>query len=144
MLIRSISLHFLPIVTDQQPPSSRRKIFLLYGAPTILYALGILGLSSIPDLSGPELPIIPFDKAAHVLEYGGLAILVLRSVSQYATGMFRATKIVGSFAAVAVFAILDELYQSTVPGRSSDPSDLLADALGGALGIVLALLWRRW
>jgi VanZ family protein len=39
---------------------------------------------------------------------------------------------------------LDELYQSTVPNRSADPLDWLADSLGVFFGVFLFHLWRRF
>lgn len=41
------------------------------------------------------------------------------------------------------FGIFIELVQSQVPGRSAEVSDVLADAVGIGLGVLLAAAWRR-
>lgn len=45
-----------------------------------------------------------------------------------------------SMAALLAYGVLIELLQSQVPNRSADPVDVLADALGIALGVGLATL----
>ena len=120
-----------------------RRAALSYLWPTLLYAVGIFGLSSIPDLRGPELPVIPFDKAAHVLEYTGFALLVTRSASYHFAKSSSRSQYLISWFIVAAFGAVDELYQSVVPGRTPDVVDFLADICGGGFAILLIWLWRR-
>jgi len=42
-----------------------------------------------------------------------------------------------------LYAISDEYHQSFVPGRDSDPLDVLVDAAGIATALVLIRLWSR-
>jgi VanZ family protein len=42
---------------------------------------------------------------------------------------------------LAIFAFLDELRQSLIPGREADPFDFVMDCLGAFL--VILLLWLR-
>ena len=121
---------------------SGRRAALSYIMPAVLYAAGIFGLSSIPDLHSPELPVIPFDKAAHILEYAGLALLVNRSASYYLRRSSSRSQYLLSWFVVAAIGALDELYQSAVPGRTPDIVDLLADICGGGLAILL-IWWRH-
>lgn len=45
----------------------------------------------------------------------------------------------------ALFAVTDEWHQSFTPGRTSDPKDVLVDALGVLLGVILTtLIYRKW
>jgi VanZ family protein len=102
-------------------------------APPTLWALAIIALTS---LSGPALPPLPgrdADKVIHAVVYAVLGALLARAV--------RASARFGTAVVVLVAALLaagygasDELHQRAVPGRSSDPGDLVADAAGGLVG----------
>lgn len=47
-------------------------------------------------------------------------------------------------AMLTVFAVFTELAQIVIPGRSGDAFDLLADGLGLAVGIGVAICQGRW
>ena len=97
----------------------------------IIWIIVILTLSSIPDLR-----IIPpwhftwKDKISHFIEYGIFALLFLLMVKQEN----RITNHRKSFLAVLTFglllAIVDELHQLFIPGRSTDALDIVADSFG--------------
>jgi VanZ family protein len=81
-------------------------------------------------------------KCAHMTEYGILAVLVWRAL----TGTFLATtrkwnwKIAGIVVlACACYAATDEFHQTFVPSRFGQATDILFDA-GGAL-LALIVLW---
>lgn len=103
----------------------------LSSAGRILPAAGIAGiywLSAIPAHDLPAGPGIPhFDKVIHAAVYA-----VLLSSFRYWRGARRAPRewLAGAVAACLVAAAGDEWHQGTVPGRSPDPLDLLADSLG--------------
>lgn len=115
--------------------------FFIYHLPAMSYAAAIIIVSSIPDISAHQLKFLAADKLAHFVEYGLFAYLSSRSIRQVAgpTGV-RPLIISGLF--VTLFAIIDEFYQSFVPGRTSDIFDVLVDFLGAAL--VLFLLHLRY
>ncbi|UXP33257.1 VanZ family protein [Reichenbachiella agarivorans] len=46
------------------------------------------------------------------------------------------------FVAVVVFAVMTEWLQLYVPSRTADWNDILADATGGLLGLVLTKFWK--
>ncbi len=109
--------------------------------PALVHAVLIYYLSSRPVLiHGPDIP--HFDKLVHIGIFGLLAALV-------AWGLFRAfpmlstrrvltlTVLVGVF-----YGGLDEIHQYFVPHRSSDPLDLVADAVG-TLAVVGGIWWSR-
>ena len=130
-------------VTKISSASLLRSGFSLYALPPVLYAAAIIGVSSIPDLSGPELPVIPFDKAAHLLEYCGFGILTLRAFTHFLHRFRAPATYLFSLTAVTCLGAFDEWYQSFVPGRSSDWLDFLADISGGLLALGIFWLWQR-
>ena len=72
------------------------------------------------------------DKLLHVLEYFIFGYLLVNSVSdktQYPVYL--------SFVLGLCFALIDETYQLTVFGRSSSSFDVIADAIGLTLSIIL-------
>jgi VanZ family protein len=91
----------------------------------------ILAVSSVPRLS-PPVSWTGADKLAHVAEYGVLGALLRRAARS--RGRWSWLFAVGIAAAVGG---LDEIYQSTVPGRFSSPYDWLADLAGALIGALL-------
>jgi VanZ family protein len=109
--------------------------FLRRWGPALLWT-GILFAAS----SRPTLPVdlaAGTDKLAHFAAYSVLGFLLAR-------GQFHARiSVVWPVAVGSLTGALDELYQSTVPGRHMDPADWLADTLGVVAGVTLYHLWRR-
>ena len=103
------------------------------------YIAIIIGLSSIPGSSVPQIGVSHFDKVIHCVEYAALGFLFCA-----ATGAKRyAAILVGVLAGCLGF--FDEAYQSFTPGRDSSPLDACADVLGGGIGGAVWLLFRaRW
>ncbi len=97
--------------------------------PAALWAGVILTGTSIPAIPGP--PAAPgVDKLAHLAMYGVLGFLAMRAAWD---GMPRT--IVVTFAAVALFAAVDEWHQRLIPTRSAEVGDWIADVAGATLGI---------
>jgi len=113
------------------------KAFAIYHLPAILYGIAILAVSSAPNLKVPEVDFWAVDKVVHFLEYAGFAFLIFRSVSRSRWGRRGCSAFWTSLALLAGVALTDELWQSFVPGRVSDPLDYLADVLGGAVAVVV-------
>lgn len=107
----------------------------------LLYGSAIITVSSIPDLTGPELRAIPFDKLAHFLEYAIFAFLAFRSFAQLVPRMHPNLALVLCLLFVTAFAGLDEYYQGYVPGRYTDVKDFATDLTGAIL--VSLLMWLR-
>jgi VanZ family protein len=101
-------------------------------APAAAWALVILGLGSLPALRVPT--TLPLDKVAHFGMFAVLGTLI-------AFGLHRA-HIAASLAwpllAGTLVGALDELHQRTVPGRSAEWADLVADVAGCAVALFLA------
>lgn len=75
------------------------------------------------------------DKMTHAVMYAGIA-LAWRHVFRTRNSALTWSVLLGA----VVLGALDEWHQTTVPGRSAEVLDWVADAGGAALGI---LVWRR-
>lgn len=106
--------------------------------PVLLWMAGIFVFSSLPQPLGPlsrsdrsEL----YGRAAHFLEYAGLAALMYRAVVE---GRTRARALLISLAAALAYAVFDEVHQELVGGRGFEWIDLAFDTAGAiaALGLI--------
>ncbi|MGH8619694.1 MAG: VanZ family protein [Burkholderiales bacterium] len=79
---------------------------------------------SAPSTGGLILP--PWDKLAHLVFYGALAVLLTVALGP--------KRWVASLLAVCLIGIADEAYQSLLPGRHADWGDLAADFVAAAAG----------
>jgi len=115
---------------------TRLRVLLL-----ILYVLLIFFVSSRPYLQSPG-PDFKFkDKFAHLAEYTILGALLFGNI-RWMVSRSRLTTFLFLFAIGVSVAALDEMFQGYVPGRRTDITDWLADAVGVALGITV-LMWVR-
>ena len=106
--------------------------FVSFALPPIALAGAIFVLSSQESLGGPG--FFGSDKVAHFCAYALLAFLTARALWHY--GQFRSARWGGALVAIA-YGVSDEFHQSFVPGRTSDWRDLVADAIGAAVGASL-------
>ena len=102
------------------------------------YVALIFTLSSIPGLSVPG-QIAYRDKAAHLVEYGGLGWLAWRAVSATWPAAPKLKRGVLTALAISALGVLDEKFQAHVPGRESSVYDWMADTLGASLAQVVSL-----
>lgn len=108
-------------------------------ALVVLYMASIFYVSG---MSGSDIQTPVDDRISHTAAYAGLGVLL----------MFAAAAFVSSwttFASIVVIAVgilygaSDELHQSFVPLRDSSSKDLLFDAIGTILGVLLVRLTLR-
>ena len=120
------------------------SIFLRFWLPVLGYITLIFAGSSISNLSGPS-HIKYLDKLAHFVEYGVLGLLVGRSFRHSGPGFLRTFWYGFAIIAAMIVGFCDELYQSTVPGRTRDVYDFLVDVLGATFG-QFAIFWleSKW
>ncbi|HEX7000690.1 MAG TPA: VanZ family protein [Trueperaceae bacterium] len=113
------------------------RLRLLGWVGSILWCALIFWLSSTPDAGG-VFRFLP--EGADKVLHGG-AFLMLSALLTLATGR----PLVSALAALA-YGVSDEVHQLFVPGRTADLADLLADAVGAAVGAWLVgyLLRRPW
>ena len=107
------------------------------------FAVMILAVSSIPATRMPKSPALwRWDKLVHAIEYAILATLVFRA---FATrGISIAKTLAATALLCSLFGMLDETYQSTVPGRDSSHFDMLADSVGACFACIAnAVVYSR-
>lgn len=75
---------------------------------------------------------LPLDKLRHLLAFGTLAWVAAQGFGPLARRRWRIA------AALLAYGVFIELVQSGIPGRQASAADVLADALGIALGLLLA------
>jgi len=129
--------------TDRTGPGPRgRALFLFYWLPVLAYVGLIFSGSSV---KGQDLPtLFPYmDKIAHLMEYSLLGLLLGRAIR---ASWSRGSALMVTLAAVglgAAVGCLDEIYQSFVPGRQSDPLDWLTDLAAITAAVLFAQLIHR-
>ncbi len=103
-------------------------------ALVVAYAALIFVLSSFSSFPVPR-GIFSFDKVIHLVEYAVLGFLVARAWPR--------ARWWGAAIAATLYGVTDEIHQSFVPGRSADPFDALADAIGSTIGAA-AIGFHSW
>lgn len=106
----------------------------------ILYAIVIIGLSSIPGKDFPDVKWLTNDKLIHVGEYAIFGVLICQAMNFRVTT--RRWLFLFTLLMAGTFGALDETYQALIPGRDSSYTDWVADIVGVALGSSLYLLWK--
>ena len=102
-----------------------------YNYLVILFFLTIIFGSSIPGKNIPSSYIFSKDKLLHIIEYFLLGFLLFNSL----IGKTNFPGLLCLFLGV-VFAVMDEIYQSTVIGRFPSSFDVIADFIGLTLSIL--------
>ncbi len=118
-----------------------KSSFIYFHLPVIIYGSIIIIVSSIPRLKPPDLKFYAADKLAHLAEYGIFAYLTFRSFVNIKPNMDLTMVWAISLIFLISFGLLDEFYQSFIPGRFSDLGDWLTDSLSAVL--VVTFLWMR-
>lgn len=118
------------------------QLLARYWLPVLAYVTLIFVLSAQPGLR-PPVPWEGSDKLAHLLEYAGLGIVLVRAIR--GTSRFH-----GTFSGPVVVLVLgmlvgvaDELFQATVANRDSSVMDFIADTAGLVLSQMVYLMFKR-
>jgi VanZ family protein len=135
------------------------RLWLVAWSPVLLWAAVIFGLSAIPGTQLPPVDVPQADKLAHLLVYSVMGALVLRGVRrnrQISTQAdqgdqsgrdkqwaLRPSDFAAAIVLTTLYGVSDELHQYWTPNRSPDWHDVVADALGAALGS-LVFVATRW
>ena len=107
-----------------------------WAPPAAWAALIVLG-TSWPN---PQVPQVSYgDKVVHAFFYGVLGWLAARALSPSAAPARFAALLAG----LVAFAVLDEWHQGFIPGRAASVDDILADAAGLVVGLLLVAVRRR-
>jgi VanZ family protein len=117
-----------------RPPPSPFRLFFHYWLPLIAYSALIVFQSHYPaPESIPRLPY--FDKLLHAGGYGLLGLLFCRAYRAGWPGASIRSLARYAVLSTALFGLSDEIHQSFVVFRTADAWDVLADAIGGTLGV---------
>lgn len=109
----------------------------------ILYSIAVISVSSIPSL--PTIKIhtqkaeIRLDYLIHFFEYGILAFLAFLSFSGKEMRI-NPGKLVLITAGLLIFAVVDELHQKLIPGRTYNILDMLSNISGILAALLLSLI----
>jgi VanZ family protein len=110
-------------------PRTRNRWILW--VPPVVYAFFIFHFSAESNPL-PALTSLVWDKALHVTEYAGFALLLCRALR--GEGLRWSRSIVLAVILASVYAATDEFHQFFVPNRSADVADWLADVIGATAG----------
>ena len=113
------------------------------------WLLGILGIEIPPGMSASNVPILfglTIRKLAHIFLYfllGGTSFLFAATLPVKTVAKVRPAVSGGiAFVISLLYACLDEVHQSFVPGRAAQIQDVGVDAIGFVLAIVLIMtIW---
>lgn len=126
-------------------PGRRLLEWVWRWGPVLLWMAGIFLFSSLSNPLGPASDASHsglIGRAAHVLEYAGLAALTLRAL-----GWRRGRSYGGALLVTLAYALSDEVHQAFVPGREFSFADLATDTAGALVALGLAWLgryvWRK-
>jgi VanZ family protein len=110
----------------------RRSLLTLWG-PFLAALAVVFWLSSLSQVPGAH---YFWDKLLHTVGYAGLGVLALRAFH----GGFESPRLAPTLyaaAAVILWGISDEIHQSFFPGRDASPWDVVADAVGFVVAVVV-------
>ncbi len=110
--------------------------------PAIVWAILIMAVSSIPNLSTPNFRFSFADKIAHFVEYFILGLLTTNA----ARGFVEKTRTAFLISAIlaSAYGVLDELHQMLIPGRSVEVLDMASNVTGAVFGsFIIARFFRK-
>ena len=130
------------MVNSLTPRTTFPKRLIFDWLPLFFYLGLIFYLSSIPQPFRYH-PFKYFDKLLHALEYAILSLLFYRAIKDLVQEPLVRYVSVMAIAGCIFYGILDEYHQAFVPMRSSDPYDVVADAVGATLMQGLLYFFQR-
>jgi hypothetical protein len=98
----------------------------------LAYAGSIFVVSAIPGNTLPHIRVS--DKLLHMVEFGGLVVLLCRALVVQMPERSRRSILFMSLVAAMCYGVLDEVHQLFIPQRMSDITDFVADSFGALLG----------
>jgi len=99
--------------------------------PPLVYMAVIFAVSAQPNPL-PEVTARVSDKVLHLVEYSGLAALLVRALTREGWGWRDA--MLAAMVMTSLYGASDEYHQAFVPNRNPAVSDWVADSLGALVG----------
>jgi len=122
--------------------NSQIKRFLIYWLPALVYCLIIFIQSSFPATE--HIPEFDFsDKLLHAAVYAGLGMLLYRALNAMHKRPSIASLVVLSIFMTTLYGASDEVHQYFVPSRHAEFLDFAADAVGGIIGVMVAVVFFK-
>jgi VanZ family protein len=118
----------------------RGRLSARWAAIAVAWAAAMFWASSQPSPFFLPRPFLSHDKLLHALAYAVLAALVYGALAPARLGALRGVVLAAALS--TAYGATDELHQAFVPGRSADPRDLAADAIGAIAGAAAAAALR--
>ncbi|MFP4250288.1 MAG: thioredoxin [Armatimonadota bacterium] len=119
-----------------------RSTFVCWWLPPVAWGVFILVVTSIPRMPVPLPEVSGIDKVSHLAVYGVLGLLLMRAfINCQELSVGRATG--WTLAAGGIFAVLQELNQTWIPGRGAEVLDLAANIAGLVLAAAAVVVWHR-
>jgi hypothetical protein len=116
------------------------------GSAIIAWITSPTWIQSVPDTSSLGVPTWASDLVLNLLLYGPLGVLLRLTLSRI-TGR-QGVQVVCAMAAIVSLSWMIESTQSLIPGRYASIQDVIANSLGGCVGVVLGhwinSTWRAW
>ncbi len=110
--------------------------------PAVLWAGVIWYASSLSIGAESPFQVTGVDKLGHLGEYGILGAACAWGLLKSRPDMLSWDIVQGAMMMGGVWGWVDEVHQFWVPGRTTDPLDLLADLAGAGAGAWLLTRWR--
>lgn len=123
--------------TDRPANGVSRRRGVLFLVVLILYFAAIFAVSHVPGRY-LDFGFRFWDKLAHFVLYAPAGFLALGWLRYRHWRVGALSRLLLATGAVLVYGISDELHQLIVPGRQASVGDLIADALGGLVGALIA------
>jgi VanZ family protein len=134
-----------PSGSEQNPVAShprRDGSFVRDVLPALVWTATIFVLGGLPNPGPPVELAFPTDKLEHAAAFALLSILALRALRYELPSVWpRAMPWLAALTSTTLGGAL-ELYQLTVPTRSAELLDLIADAVGAVLATVVPMAFR--
>lgn len=108
-----------------------------YAVACLIWGI-LLWVSASQPGSGQPQAIPGIDKVQHFFAYGIFAVLMAKATYRHHNW----GSMVVILMSVILFAVCDERYQASIPGRSSSLGDVVADTIGAAVGLAAVWLWQ--